>query len=157
MPARTRPRPADPGRPVALGAARRGRLIRRRRGDRYGGLTGPGPGRLGARLTQPLDPLANTLAELAGAITDFADALRYHLMTGDLASRGGVYQAPGVRVLNEEARSYLSAGAGETFDLIVGVARFLDGNALEFERNSRRVDDRDGKFPLLAGAADFRI
>jgi hypothetical protein len=46
---------------------------------------------------------------------------------------------------------------GETFDLIVGVVRFLEGDAVVFERNSRRFDDRDGKLPLLAGAADFRI
>jgi hypothetical protein len=40
------------------------------------------------------------------------------LMTGPLAGRGGsVYRAPGVRVINQEARGYF-ASTGETFDVI---------------------------------------
>ena len=49
------------------------------------------------------------------------------------------------------------AERGETLDLIVGVVRFLEGDGVVFERNSRRFDDRDWKLPLLAGAAVFRI
>lgn len=46
---------------------------------------------------------------------------------------------------------------GKTLGLIVGVVEFLEGAAFVFERNSRRLGDRDGKLPLLAGASDFRI